>query len=211
VDEAKDEADRARRIRKKDRGAVSKQELTSKENAQRDAEASLESIQATLEDAQLNLEFTQVKAPVDGYVTNLNLRLGSQAVENQAALALVDINSYWIHGFFRENYIANMRAGDRAVVTLMTYPNMPLEGQVDSLGWGISQDDGSAGYDLLPTISPTFEWIRLAQRVPVRIHVSEVPEPIKLRVGTTASVLVMAGTSASDDKAPVPAAPRALQ
>jgi multidrug resistance efflux pump len=211
VDDAKDEADRARRIRKQDSGAMSKQELTRKENNQRAAEATAESIQATLENAQLDLEFTQIKAPVDGYVTNLSLRLGSQAVANQPALALVDINSFWVHGFFRENYIADIREGDRAIVTLMTYPDTPLEGVVDSLGWGIAQDDGSAGFDLLPTISPTFEWIRLAQRVPVRIHLKDVPESVKLRVGTTASVLVMTGTSGEESKTPVPAAPRALQ
>ncbi len=104
-----------------------------------------------METAKLNLEFTQVKAPVDGYVTNLNLRLGSQAVANQAALALVDVNSYWIHGFFRENYIAGIRAGDRAIVTLMSYPDNRWKAVSTAIGWGISQDDGSTGYDLLPT------------------------------------------------------------
>ncbi len=208
---AKQEADRDRRIMKKDPGAVSKQVLEKKVNTQRAAEAAVLSADAELKQAQLDLEFTQVKAPVDGYVTNLNLRLGSQAVENQPALALVDVNSYWIHGYFKENYIANMRKGDRAIVTLMSYPDSPLEGRVNSLGWGIAQDDGSTGYDLLPTISPTFEWIRLAQRVPVRIHLTKVPEEVKLRVGTTASVLVMTGTAGSDTESPTAAAPRMLQ
>ena len=161
--------------------------------------------------AELNLEFTQKKAPVDGYVTNLNLRLGSQAVENQPIMALVDVNSYWVTGFFRENYIEGIRKGDRAIITLMSYPDKPLEGRVDSLGWGIAQDDGSTGFDLLPNISPTFEWIRLAQRIPVRIHLDKVSEDIKLRVGTTASVLVMTGTSGSKSDKPGVAAPKALQ
>jgi multidrug resistance efflux pump len=86
--------------------------------------------------------------------------------------------------------VGDIEAGDRAVVTLMSYPDTPLEGQVDSLGWGIAQQDGSTGFELLPTVSPTFEWIRLAQRVPVRVQLKDVPEHIKLRVGTTASVLV---------------------
>ena len=171
----------------------------------------LRSSQAKAREAELNLEFTQVRASVDGYVTNLNLRLGSQAVADQAALALVDVNSFWIHGFFRENYIGPIRPGDRAVVTLMTYPDTPLEGRVESLGWGIAQDDGSVGENLLPSISPTFEWIRLAQRVPVRVRLLEVPDEVKLRVGTTASVLVMTGTSDSESTEPVAAAPRALQ
>ena len=173
--------------------------------------AQVRQAKARVQSAQLNLEFTRQRAPVEGYVTNLNLRLGSQAVENQPALALVDVNSYWIHGFFRENYIADIREGDQAIVTLMTYPDTPLEGRVDSLGWGIAQDDGSTGFDLLPNVSPTFEWIRLAQRVPVRVHLLDVPEEIKLRVGTTTTVLVMTGTSGSNgDQSPV-AAPRALQ
>jgi multidrug resistance efflux pump len=147
-----------------------------------------------LDQATLDLEFTRVLAPVDGYVTNLNLRQGSQAVANQPALALVDINSYWVHGFFRETSVGGMRKGDKAIVTLMSYPDQPIEGHVNSLGWGIAQDDGSTGFDLLPNISPTFEWIRLAQRVPVRVHLDDVPEDVALRVGTTASVLVITGS-----------------
>ncbi len=211
VEEAKDKADRAAAVRKRDPGAMSEQQLIAKQNTLRTAEAAALAAQASLDDAELNLEFTQQRAPVDGYVTNLNLRLGSQAVANQPSLALVDINSFWVHGFFKENYIADMRQGDRAIVTLMSYPDTPLEGQVDSVGWGIAQTDGSTGYNLLPTISPTFEWIRLAQRVPVRIHLTEVPDDVKLRVGTTASVLVMTGTSAGADTTPVPPVPRPLQ
>jgi multidrug resistance efflux pump len=210
ADDAKDEADRARKIRKRDRGAMSQQQLERKEYNQRAAEAAVLGAKAQLEQAQLDLEFTQVKAPVDGYVTNLNLRLGSQAVANQPALALIDINSYWIHGYFREDRIKGINAGDRAVVTLMSYPDRPLEGRVDSLGWGIAQEDGSTGYNLLPTINATFEWIRLAQRVPVRVHLVDPPEDIPLRVGTTASVMVMTGERGKTEK-PVPALPSALQ
>ena len=173
--------------------------------------AQLRAAKAAVKTAELNLEFTKVLAPVDGYVTNLDLRLGDQSVANKPALALVDINSFWVHGFFKENYIEGMRAGDRVIVTLMSYPDKPLQGHVHSLGWGIAQEDGSAGYELLPNISPTFEWIRLAQRVPVRVHIDDVPEGVDLRVGTTASVLVMTGTAGSDSDGSVPAAPRPLQ
>jgi multidrug resistance efflux pump len=173
--------------------------------------AQLRLAKAKVQSAELNLEFTQQKAPVAGYVTNLNLRLGSQAVANQPIMALVDVNSYWVTGFFRENYIDDIRKDNRAIVTLMTYPDKPFEGRVDSLGWGIAQQDGSTGYDLLPNISPTFEWIRLAQRVPVRIHMEKIPEGVQLRVGTTASVLVMTGTSDSKSDGKAVTAPRALQ
>lgn len=157
---------------------------------------------AALRQAELNLEFTQVRAPTDGYVTNLRLRIGSHVVANQPALALVDIASYWVDGYFKENRITGMQAGDRAVVTLMTYPDQPIEGVVDSIGWGIYQQDGSTGANLLPKISPTFEWIRLAQRVPVRIRLVEVPDEIRLRVGTTCSVLVRKGRAADRQDGP---------
>jgi multidrug resistance efflux pump len=176
-----------------------------------DENAQLRGAKAELETAQLNLEFSQVKASVDGYITNLNLRLGSQAVANQPSLALVDVNSYWVHGFFRETLVGRMKAGDRAVITLMSYPDSPLTGAVDSIGWGIAQQDGSTGQDLLPSINPTFEWIRLAQRVPVRVHLTDVPEGVALRVGTTASVLVMTGTSAGDAETTGGPAPVVLQ
>ncbi|MGD8372536.1 MAG: HlyD family secretion protein [Syntrophobacterales bacterium] len=176
-----------------------------------DANALIRAARATVRQAELNLEFTQVRAPVDGYVTNLNLRLGSQAVANQPALALVDVNSFWVDGFFKETSIGKIREGDKAFVTLMSYPDTPLEGYVDSLGWGIAQQDGSTGFELLPNISPTFEWIRLAQRVPVRIHLTNVPDEVELRVGTTASVLVMTGTSGSEKEKRAVAVPRALQ
>jgi multidrug resistance efflux pump len=173
-----------------------------------DANASLRAAKAAAQQAALNLEFTEVKAPVDGYITNLSQQIGSQAIANQPALALVDTNSYWIQGFFRENTIEDIRPGNKAIVTLMTYPDTPLEGVVDSLGWGIAQQDGSTGEELLPNISPTFEWIRLAQRVPVRIHLTDLPDDIELRVGTTASVLVM---TSEDQDGTAPAVPKVLQ
>jgi multidrug resistance efflux pump len=177
--------------------------------AEGEENARLRAASAAVEAAKLDLEFTKVQAPVDGYVTNLSLRLGSQGIANQPALALIDVNSFWIDGFFRENFIGDIHPGDEAVVTLMTFPDTPIIGQVDSIGWGIAQQDGSTGEKLLPNISPTFEWIRLAQRVPVRIYLPELPEGVELRVGTTASVLVRTGGKNSGER-PV-AAPQALQ
>jgi multidrug resistance efflux pump len=164
-----------------------------------EANASIRAAKAAVHQAELNLEFTRVTAPADGYITNLNLRVGSQAVSNQPVIALVDSNSYWIVGYFKETQVRNLNKGDKATVTLMSYPGRPLDGTVDSLGWGVAQQDGSTGFELLPTISPTFDWIRLAQRIPVKIYLTEVPSDIALRVGTTASVMV-AGEAASNDK-----------
>ena len=210
VKEALDKEQRAVQVRKSNPGAISEQDVESRHNARVASQASVKEAQASLQSAQLNLDFTRVTAPVDGYVTNLSLRIGSQAVSNSPALALVDTNSYWIHGYFRENTIRNIRKGDRAIVTLMTYHDRPLEGTVDSLGWGVAQQDGSTSFDLLPSISPTFEWIRLAQRIPVRIHLTSAPDDIALRVGTTASVLVMTGSSKEKPHKPV-AVPALLQ
>jgi len=166
---------------------------------------------AALRQAELDLEFTEVRASVDGYVTNLTLRLGSQAVANQPTLALVDVSSYHVEGYFRENHIAGIRPGDRAVITLMTYPDTPITGHVDSLGWGIAQQDGSRGADLLPNVSPTFEWIRLAQRIPVRVNLNDLPEGIELRVGSTCSVLVETGTAGKPAAGKPVAVPSPLQ
>jgi multidrug resistance efflux pump len=87
----------------------------------------------------------------------------------------------------------------------MTYPDRPIKGVVDSLGWGISQQDGSTAANLLPRVSPTFEWIRLAQRIPVRIRLLDVPGDVELRVGSTCSVLITAGSAAGrQDGRPAP-------
>ncbi len=175
------------------RAALAKAEASL--GAQGDANPKIREARAAVRQAELNLEFTQLRAPVDGYVTNMNLRLGSHATANQPALALVDVNSFWVSGFFRETLTEHIRPGDKAIITLMAFPDKPLKGTVDSLGWGISQKDGSTGFELLPNVSPTFDWIRLAQRIPVRIHLDEIPEGVSLRVGTTASVLVKTGTA----------------
>lgn len=160
-----------------------------------DANPSIREARAALRTAELNLEFTEVRASVDGYVTNLNLQLGSYAVANQPALALVDVGTYYVYGFFRETEVGRIQSGDEALVTLMSYPDEPIAGRVESLGWGIAQQDGSTGAQLLPNVNPTFDWIRLAQRVPVRVALDDVPDSVALRVGTTASVLVRTGTA----------------
>ena len=148
---------------------------------------------------------------MDGYVTNLNLRLGSQAVANQPALALVDTASFWVHGYFRETMIERVAPGDRAVITLMSYPDRPLQGRVDSIGWGISQSDGGTGNDLLPTGEPHPLVDPPRPAHPGARAPGADTDGVELRVGTTGSVLVMTGTANGDDDRPVPAVPQALQ
>ena len=185
-----DQANRARDLFKKDKGAISEQSLVRKNNNLLVAQADVEVAAANLHAARLDLEFTEVRAPVDGYVTNLLLRYGSQTVANQPALALIDTSSFWVHGYFKETQTRNIRPDNPVVVKLMTYPDTPLEGVVESMGWGIAQQDGAPAADLLPAINPSFDWIRLAQRIPVRIRLTRIPDEIELRVGTTASVFV---------------------
>ena len=186
-----DQAKRGRDLYKKDKGAISEQSLVRKENDLLVAQADVDVAEANLHAAKLDLEFTEVRAPVDGYVTNLLLRYGSQTVANQPALALIDINSFWVHGYFKETQIENIRPDNKVVIKLMTWPDVALEGVVESMGWGIAQQDGAPAADLLPAINPSFDWIRLAQRIPVRVRLTSVPEEVELRVGTTASVFVM--------------------
>jgi len=173
--------------------------------------AQLRSAMAALQTAELDLGFTQVAAPVSGYVTNLNLRLGSQTVENQPALALVDSSSFWIDAYFPETKISRIDIGDKVIMTLMAYPDQVVHGEVESIGWGISQSDGSTGSDLLPNINPTFEWIRLAQRIPVRVKITDLPQNILLRVGTTVSVLILTGTATETTDVDAPPAPLVFQ
>ena len=132
-------------------------EAEAKLGAVGEANASVRSALAAVRQAQLNLEFTQVRAPVDAYVTNLNLRVGGQAVTNQPALALVDVKSFWVNGYFKETSIAQIHAGDKALVTLMGYPDDTLEGTVDSIGCGVSHSRmARTGFELLPNVDPTF-------------------------------------------------------
>lgn len=191
-DEARAEVQTAERDQLK--AEASLQQAISRRGNPGDDNAQLQAAKESEREAALNLEFTKVLAPVSGYVTNLTLRLGSHTVANEPALALVDEKSYWVEAYFRETSISRIAPGDTAVVTLMSDPQRPLKGTVESIGSGIAQSNGSTGEKLLPNVSPTFEWIRLAQRIPVRIEVEPPPPGVVLRQGTTASVLVRSGT-----------------
>jgi RND family efflux transporter MFP subunit len=187
---AKIEYDRLREIFAKDAGAVSQKDLNRREANYLGSISQIDIAQEQLRSAELNLTYTRVLAPVDGYVSNINFQIGTQAVTNSPILALVDSNSFWVFGYFRESQIGEFSIGDKARVTLMAYPERPLQGHVESLGWGIAPSDGTVGYNLLPSIKPVFQWIRLAQRIPVRIKLDEVPEGVELRFGLTASVMI---------------------
>jgi len=182
---------RVKKIHEQDPGAVSQKDLNRNRVSYFKALANIDVAKETLNNAQLNLARTKVYAEVDGWVSNINFQVGSQAVANQPILALVDKNSFWVFGFFREDAVADVEVGDEARVTLMAYPETPLKGRVESLAWGITPPDGNPGPNLLPQVKPVFQWIRLAQRIPVRIALENLPPNVKLRVGMTASVMVL--------------------
>ena len=189
-DASKIEYDRLLEIFNKDAGAVSQKDLNRREANYLQSLSQIDVTRETLRNAQLNLSYTRVHASVDGYVSNIDFQIGSQAIANTPILALVDSNSFWVFGYFRESEIGKFRIGDPARVTLMAYPDQPLRGTVESLGWGIAPADGNTGYNLLPSIKPVFQWIRLAQRIPVRIKLDEIPPGVELRFGLTASVMI---------------------
>ncbi len=187
----KTEYERLKSIYAKDKGAVSQKDLIRSEVNYFKSLADIDSAKEALHTAQLNLRFTKVKAPVDGWVSNINFQTGSQATANKPILALVDKKSFWIFGFFREDMIKDVHKEDKAIVTLMAYLDTPLQGKVESIAWGIAPRDGNPGQNLLPSVQPVFQWIRLAQRIPVRIKLDEpLPKGVVLRVGMSATVLV---------------------
>jgi multidrug resistance efflux pump len=188
------EFERVKNIYAKDKGAVSQRDLVRNETNYYKSLADIDSSKEAVNTAKLNLSYTKVFAEVDGYVSNINFQIGSQATANKAILALVDENSYWVFGFFREDAIPEVKIGDKAMVTLLAYPDTPLSGKVESIAWGIAHSDGNPGNNLLPSVKPVFQWIRLAQRIPVRIKLDKLPKNVKLRFGLTASVMVLKST-----------------
>ncbi|MBA1421605.1 MAG: HlyD family secretion protein [Epsilonproteobacteria bacterium] len=187
------EYERVQKIYARDKGAVSQKDLVRNETNYHKSLADIDSSRESLKTAKLNLSYTKVYAEVDGYVSNINFQIGSQASANKPILALVDENAFWVFGFFREDAIPEVEVGDTAKVTLLAYPDTPLSGKVSSIAWGIAHSDGNPGNNLLPSVKPVFQWIRLAQRIPVRIKLDKLPDNVKLRVGLTASVMILKG------------------
>jgi multidrug resistance efflux pump len=144
--------------------------------------------QAQLADARLNLEWTRVYAPADGFVTNVQLREGSYVKVGASALTFIDGGQWWIVANYRENGLENIRPGQRVGITLNTYPGRVFSGKVQSVGWGVDQGQGTPSGNL-PNVPEPQNWIRLAQRFQVRIA-PELPADKPLRVGGTASVVV---------------------
>lgn len=170
---------------------ISKENRDDASNIASSALADYQHAQAQLDAAELNLKRTRILATVDGYVTNLNVHRGDYARTGEAKMAVVDKDSFWVYGFFEETKLPNVRVGDQADLQMMS--GEVLKGHVESISRGIYDRDNPESRELLADVNPTFNWVRLAQRVPVRIHIDEVPQGFLLAAGTTCTVVVKPG------------------
>jgi multidrug resistance efflux pump len=180
-------------------GVVSAEEQEQFANTAAVARATLAGAQAALDVAKLNLTRSELTAPANGYVTHLRLRVGDYANVGQPRVAIVDSDSFWVTGYFEETKLRHIHVGDPARIRLMAY-DTPVLGHVESIGRGISDPDDQISSRGLPTVNPIFTWVRLAQRVPVRIAIDHVPPGIELVAGLTASISV--GSEAAPEQPP---------
>ena len=151
------------------------------------AEASIAQAKAQLNQAQVNLERTRIPSPVDGYVTNLLAQLGDFVNVGANTISLVDADSFWVDGYFEETTLAPIRIGDPAQIKLMGHGQI-VRGHVDSIARAINVANAQPNSQGVANVNPIFTWVRLAQRIPVRIHIDEVPPDVVLSAGMTATV-----------------------
>ncbi len=170
-------------------GTVTEDVYEQSTSALHQAEAAVAADRAALDKAQLNLSRTEIYSPVNGYVTNLLARLGDYANVGQNKISVVDADSYWIDGYFEESALARIHEGDPATVKLMGYHQL-VRGHVGSIARAINVPNAQPNGEGLASVNPIFTWVRLAQRVPVRIHIDRVPEGVHLVAGMTATVRI---------------------
>ncbi|MFC0239157.1 efflux RND transporter periplasmic adaptor subunit [Rhodopseudomonas telluris] len=176
--------------------AVSKEEQQIYTAAADMAAATLRQALSNLDKARLALSRTQIVSPVNGYVTNLVTQAGDYATSGQRALSIVDSDSFWVDAYFEETLLRGIRVGDEARVALMAYPTA-LEGAVVGIERGIAVPNAESDPSGLATVNPVFTWVRLAQRVPVRIALKDVPPSIVLAAGLTATVSVVPNSASA--------------
>ncbi|HGY9627846.1 HlyD family secretion protein [Pseudomonas putida] len=163
-----------------------------RENAQINAAVArgeLHEAQAQLQVARINLERSEVRAPRSGHITNLRLAQGNYVNTGQSVMALVDDATFYIQAYFEETKLPRIHVGDPVKVWLMG-AGEAIDGHVQSISRGITDSNSNPDSQLLPEVEPTFNWVRLAQRIPVRIRLDHIPKDINLSAGMTASVQV---------------------
>ena len=153
------------------------------------AKAEYEAAVAQVEKIKLDLERTVVRSPVDGWGSNLLVRPGDFAQVGAAKLAVIDQHSFWVYGYFEEHKLSMIKVGDPAEVQLLG-SHAKLKGHVESIAHGITDRDNPTDIRLLANVNPTFNWVRLAQRIPVRIHLDQIPANMALVAGMTCSVVI---------------------
>jgi RND family efflux transporter MFP subunit len=176
------------------RAALGSQAISAelRENAQINAgiaRGELREAQADLKVAELNVARSQVHSPRNGHVTNLRLAEGNYVNAGQAVMALIDDSSFYIQAYFEETKLPRIKVGAPVRVWLMS-AGEPMQGHVESISRGITDSNTNPDSQLLAEVEPTFNWVRLAQRIPVRIKLDKVPEGVNLSAGMTASVQV---------------------
>jgi len=168
---------------------VSAEQVTNANLALKAQQQVVKAAQAALSQAQLNLERTQVKAPFDGFVTNMDLRVGSWLTAGQPVLAFINKDHFFVVGYFQENRLQGVCPGAVATINFLgedaSYP-----GKVISVGRGIADSNQNTSSQLLANVDQTFPWIRLAQRIPVRVGFDHLPPEQELIAGRTASVTI---------------------
>jgi multidrug resistance efflux pump len=167
------------------------------EGSARQAKAAVEAAREQVAQAEINRKRTEVRSPVNGYVTNLLLRVGDFAHEGVSNIAIVDTDSFWVDGYFEETKLAQVCIGDRAEVKLMGY-STPLIGHVTTITRGISVSNAAPGAQGLPNVDPVYTWVRLAQRVPVRIAIDKVLPGVPLVSGMTGTVTLRGASQATE-------------
>ena len=153
------------------------------------ARAKIQQATADLHQARVNLERTRIRAPVDGWVTNLLAQLEDFANVGQSEVALVNADSFWVDAYFEENQLVSIHEGDAVTIQLMGYQSL-VRGHVASVSRGIDVANAQPNQQGLATVNPIFTWVRLAQRIPVRVHIDRVPREVRLAAGLTATVRV---------------------
>lgn len=185
---------RAKRRRALDRLSVSEEEQQQAQGEEDSSVSAYELAEADARISALDLEKTVIRSPVNGYVTNLRLRNGSYATAGISAVTVIDSDSFWVVGYFEETKLANIRNGDKAVIRLMS-ESRDITGRVNSISRGIADKNGEAGAEGLANVDPTFTWVRLAQRIPVRIELDPIPDDILLSAGQTCTVILKHDTN----------------
>jgi multidrug resistance efflux pump len=153
----------------------------------------------TLDQAKLDLERTTIRSPVNGWISDLILQQGGFAAAGRPAVTLVNADSFWVVGYFEETQLPRVRGGDSVRMVLMAYPGQPAWGHVAGFGDGINVPDSAPGVQGLPSVNPVFTWVRLAQRIPIRVELDDVPCPIVLSAGMTATISILDGPQGQAD------------